>query len=64
MTLLKIDRVVINLDRVACVRDLSDRDATGQVTRGLYRVEFDNGHHVEISGAITLDEVERIVIRS
>lgn len=49
MALIRIGQVIINTDRVICIRDLSDRDALGQVTRGLFRIEFANDHSIEIA---------------
>jgi hypothetical protein len=49
MNLVRIGQLVVNLDNVTCIRDLSDRDGLGQVTRKLYQVEFDKDHSVEVS---------------
>ncbi|MEO6811167.1 MAG: hypothetical protein ABI353_18820 [Isosphaeraceae bacterium] len=49
MALIKVGQVIINTDRVACIRDLSDRDTSGQVTRGLFRIEFTDDHWIDIA---------------
>lgn len=49
MALIKIGQVIVNTDRVTCIRDLSDRDASGTVTRGLFRIEFARDHSIDIA---------------
>lgn len=49
MRLLRLGLATINADLITCIRDVSDRDAAGQVTRGLFRVEFGRESHVDIS---------------
>lgn len=49
LPLLKIGATVLNLERATCIRDLSTRDAAGNVTRGLFRVEFGDAPCVEIA---------------
>jgi hypothetical protein len=49
MRLVKLGRVVVNLDQVRCIHDLSTRDAAGNILRGLVRLDFDTRHSVQTS---------------
>jgi hypothetical protein len=48
MNLLRIGQLIVNMDRATCVRDLSTRDTSGQVIRGLIRIEFAPDDYVVI----------------
>lgn len=48
MTLIKVNQTYLNFDRVTALRDLSTRDAAGNVTRGLLRVEFGCNQSVDV----------------
>jgi len=48
MTLIKVNQTYLNFDRVTALRDLSTRDAAGNVTRGLLRVEFGYNQSVDV----------------
>lgn len=43
MNLVRFGQTTVNMDRVTCIRDLSTRDGSGQVTQGLIRLEFSGG---------------------
>jgi hypothetical protein len=50
MTLIRIGQLVINLDRVTSIRDLSTVDAQGQSVPGPIRLGFVGGETCEIVG--------------
>jgi hypothetical protein len=49
MNLVRFGQTTVNMDRVTCIRDLSTRDGSGQVTQGLMRLEFSGGEPVEVA---------------
>ena len=53
MTLIKVNQTYLNFDRVTALRDLSTRDAAGNVTRGLLRVEFGYNQSVDVMQGYT-----------
>jgi hypothetical protein len=49
MSLIQLGRLTLNLDRVRCIHDFSTQDAGGQVLQGLLRIEFENGHTIDVA---------------
>ncbi|MBX6311893.1 MAG: hypothetical protein IRY99_03075 [Isosphaeraceae bacterium] len=49
MTLVKIGQVVVNMDRVTSISDLSTVDSAGTPIQKLLRIEFDKGHAIDVS---------------
>lgn len=49
MTLIQIGSLIINLDRVTSIRDLSTTDATGQTIPGAVRLSFDRGESLDLT---------------
>lgn len=48
MNLVKIGPLTINLDRVACVRELTGRTATPGAATEAIRIEFTDGQHLDV----------------
>ena len=48
MNLIQFGTVIVNLDRVTCIRELSVTDGLGQSTQPCYRIEFDNHEAIEV----------------
>lgn len=49
MNLIRVGQLTINLDRVACIRDLAIPGAPAP--SGPLRIEFDRNHYIEINGS-------------
>ncbi len=49
MSLIQLGRLTINFDHVRCIHDFSTQDAGGQVLQGLLRIEFENGHTIDVA---------------